>query len=107
MSGAVRRNRRATWGVQREYVDAARARRRVSAEHARAVEACMRPVDEAGIVPAFVPPGARLPSGVGGIEREDGGELPGGSVLSRDAPFGYHRLVLRDGRRSRTGPFRM
>ena len=59
----------------------------------------MRPVDEAGSTPAFVPPGARLPSGVRSIELEDGGELPGGSVFSPDAPFGYHRLVLRDGRR--------
>jgi 4-alpha-glucanotransferase len=33
------------------------------------------------------------------IELEGGGELLGGEVLSRDAPFGYHRLVMGDGRR--------
>ena len=91
MTGAV-------WGVQREYVDAAGARRRVSADHARAVAACIRPVEGGDPAPAFVRPGARLPRGVRSVELENGAELPGGAILSCDAPFGYHRLVMRDGR---------
>jgi 4-alpha-glucanotransferase len=71
----------------------------VSAEHARAVVACMRPDVGEQPAAAFVRPGERLPSGVRGVELENGGELPGGSVLAQDAPFGYHRLVMRDGTR--------
>jgi len=33
------------------------------------------------------------------IELENGGERPGGSLLAGDAPYGYHHLVMRDGRR--------
>jgi 4-alpha-glucanotransferase len=81
-------------------VDAAGTRRRVSAEHVRAVEACLRPVEPGEVLPAFVRPGARLPAGVRRVELEDGGELPGGAILSAQAPYGYHRLVMRDGRRT-------
>jgi 4-alpha-glucanotransferase len=58
----------------------------------------MRPA-ESGAAPFFVRPGAPLPGGVRHIELEGGGELPGGALLSRDAPYGYHALVMRDGRR--------
>ncbi|HVC41290.1 MAG TPA: 4-alpha-glucanotransferase [Candidatus Saccharimonadales bacterium] len=71
----------------------------MSSEHARAVEACMHPAGDGEIAPAFVRPGARLPVGVRSVELEGGDELPGGAVLSRDTPFGYHHLVLHDGRR--------
>ena len=51
-------------------------RRRVSVEHARAVEACLRPGRRPSSVPSvFVRPGERLPSGVRSVELEDGGEL--------------------------------
>jgi 4-alpha-glucanotransferase len=39
-----------------------------------------------------------LPRGVRSVELEGGGDLPGGDVLDRRVPFGYHRLVMRDGR---------
>ena len=99
MTGAVRRDGHPAWGVQREYVDASGARRRVSAERAREVEACMRPAEQGLTPPAFVRPGARLPSGVRTIELERGGELAGGALLSPDAPYGYHQLLMRDGAR--------
>src|SRR5579872_5772596 len=96
----MRRGIRPTWGVQREYVDALGARRRVRQEDVRAVEACLRPVDpDAAPSPAFVRPGEPLPRGVRRVELEDGRELACGDVLDRDAPYGYHHLVLRDGRR--------
>lgn len=59
----------------------------------------MRPVDAGSSPVVFVRPGERLPRGVRGIDLESGGELPGGSLLSVDAPYGYHCLVMRDGRR--------
>jgi 4-alpha-glucanotransferase len=99
VTGAVRRGGQPAWGVQREYVDATGARRRVSAERARAVNACIRPVEGDAPAPAFVRPGGRLPQGVRGIELENGGELSGGAFLDPEAPFGYHRLVMQDGRR--------
>jgi 4-alpha-glucanotransferase len=80
-------------------VDAAGTRRRVSPEHARAIEACLRPAEPGDLPPAFVRPGERLPRGVRSIELEGGGELAGGAALGEHAPFGYHRLVLSDGRR--------
>jgi len=70
----------------------------VSASDVRAVEACMRPPVGDGDTPVFVRPGAPLPRGVRSVQLENGGELAGGAVLSPDAPYGYHRLVLRDGR---------
>jgi 4-alpha-glucanotransferase len=70
----------------------------VRPEDVRAVEACLRPPDGGGAAAVFVRPGAPLPRGVHGVALETGGELPGGARLSPDAPFGYHRLVLRDGR---------
>lgn len=85
-------------GVQREYVDAGGTRRRVSPEHVRAIEACLRPVEAGEALPVFVRPGGRLPAGVRSVELEGGGELPGGLTLSAHAPYGYHRLVMRDGR---------
>jgi len=91
--------RQPAWGVQREYVDATGARRKVSAEHARAVAACLRSAEAGATAPVFVRPGAWLPRGVRSVELENGDELPGGALLSRDAPCGYHRLVMRDGRR--------
>src|SRR5579864_223343 len=99
MTGAAWARRQPAWGVQREYVDATGARRRVSAEHARAVGACLRPVEQDAAAPVFVRPGERLPRGVSSVELEDGAELPGGAILSHDAPFGYHRLLMNDGRR--------
>ncbi len=59
----------------------------------------MRPVDTGPAPVVFARPGERLPRGVVGIELEDGGELRGGSLLSIDAPYGHHHLVMRDGRR--------
>lgn len=59
----------------------------------------MRPVDAVTAPLVFVRPGERLPRGVQSIELESGGELPGGSLLSADAPHGYHQLVMRDSRR--------
>ena len=59
----------------------------------------MRPSDGRDAGPAFVRPGGRLPRGVRAVELETGGELPGGPELSRDAPYGYHQLAMRDGRR--------
>ncbi|HEV3273501.1 MAG TPA: 4-alpha-glucanotransferase, partial [Candidatus Dormibacteraeota bacterium] len=73
----------------------------MSAERVRAVEACMRPGDAGDIAPVFVRPGARLPVGVRSVELEGGDELPGGAVLHPRVPFGYHQLVMRDGRRVR------
>jgi 4-alpha-glucanotransferase len=99
VTGAVRRSVEPVLGVQREYVDAAGTRRRVTADHVRAIEACLRPVDAGKAAPAFVRPGGRLPAGVLSVELEGGGELPGGARLSDKAPYGYHQLVMRDGRR--------
>ena len=99
VTGAMRRGGQPAWGVQREYVDATGARRRVSGERARAVEACIRPVETESPAPVFVRPGGRLPHGVRSVELESGGELPGGASLDVKAPFGYHRLVMQDGRR--------
>ncbi|MGA8635262.1 MAG: 4-alpha-glucanotransferase [Candidatus Dormiibacterota bacterium] len=59
----------------------------------------MRPVDAVTAAPVFVRPGERLPRGARSIELESGGELPAGSLLTADAPYGYHHLVMRDGRR--------
>jgi 4-alpha-glucanotransferase len=59
----------------------------------------MRPAAAGLTPPAFVRPGGRLPSGVRIVELERGGELPGGALLSPDAPYGYHQLLMRDGRR--------
>ena len=59
----------------------------------------MRPAEGRGAPPVFVRPGARLPRGVRSIELENGGERPGGLLLTGDAPYGYHHLVMRDGRR--------
>jgi 4-alpha-glucanotransferase len=61
----------------------------------------MRPGDAGDIAPVFVRPGARLPVGVRSVELEGGDELPGGAVLHPGVPFGYHQLVMRDGRRVR------
>jgi 4-alpha-glucanotransferase len=99
MTGALRGGQ-PVLGVQREYVDAGGTRRRVSAEHIRAIEACLRPVDAAGVPPTFVRPGGRLPAGVRSVELEGGGELPGGARLNDHAPYGYHQLVMGDGSRS-------
>jgi len=99
VTGAVHRGGQPVLGVQREYVDAAGTRRRVSAEHAREVEACLRAADPDEMPPMFVRPGGLLPRGVRSVELEGGGELPGGAVLSDQAPYGYHRLLMRDGRR--------
>jgi 4-alpha-glucanotransferase len=89
------------WGVQREYVDAAGARRAVPDVDLRAVEASMLSDDggqEPG--PLFVRRGAPLPGGVAAIELEDGREVAAGVALGQDVPYGYHRLVMRDGRRT-------
>jgi 4-alpha-glucanotransferase len=59
----------------------------------------MRPVDAVTAAPVFVRPGERLPRGARSIELESGGELPAASLLTADAPYGYHHLVMRDGRR--------
>jgi 4-alpha-glucanotransferase len=56
----------------------------------------MRPIDAVTTPLVFVRPGERLPRGVRSIELESGGELPGGSLLSVDAPYGYHHAVMRD-----------
>ena len=61
----------------------------------------MRPGDAGDIAPVFVRPGARLPVGVRSVELEGGDELPGGAVLHPSVPFGYHQLVMRNGRRVR------
>jgi 4-alpha-glucanotransferase len=98
MTGAVRRGQ-PMLGVQREYVDAGGTRRRVSSEHLRAVQACLQPPAEEHVLPAFVRPGGLLPRGVHTVELEAGSELAGGEVLSAHAPYGYHHLRMRDGRR--------
>jgi 4-alpha-glucanotransferase len=59
----------------------------------------MRPADPESVLPVFVRPGERLPKGVRSVELESGGELQGGALLDRDAPYGYHQLLLSDGRR--------
>jgi 4-alpha-glucanotransferase len=56
----------------------------------------MRPVDALATPLVFVRPGERLPRGVRSIELESGAELPGGSLLSVDAPYGYHHAVMGD-----------
>jgi 4-alpha-glucanotransferase len=90
------------WGVQREYEDAMGGRRVIAEADLKAVEASMLPEDpDAEPAPIFVRPGGRLPRGAAGIEFEDGSEIPAGITLDRDAPFGYHRLAMRDGRRIR------
>lgn len=105
MAPGVKRATRAgglpAWGVQREYEDAARARRVIAPEDVRAVEASMLPRDPADEVPLFVRRGEQLPSGAASIELEDGREVGAGARLDRGIPFGYHRLVFRDGRRTR------
>ncbi len=109
MTGQARRPGVRPWGVQREYVDATGARRTVDGADAQAVEATLRRVDVAGeAVPLFVRPGGSLPAGVKSIELEDGREIRGTATLGRDAPHGYHDLVMRDGRRRRliTAPAR-
>ncbi len=109
MSGRVPRRAVRPWGVQREYVDATGARRRVSSADVRAVEAALRPLGGAAdAIPLFVHPGGALPAGVRSIELENGGEIRGAATLARDAPHGYHHLVMRDGGRRRliTAPAR-
>jgi 4-alpha-glucanotransferase len=59
----------------------------------------MRPAEPESAPPVFVRPGERLPAGARSVELESGGELPGGAVLDFEAPYGYHQLVLSDGRR--------
>jgi 4-alpha-glucanotransferase len=59
----------------------------------------MRPADPGSVPSVFVRPGERLPKGVHSVELESGGELQGGALLDRDAPYGYHQLLLSDGRR--------
>jgi 4-alpha-glucanotransferase len=99
VTGVTRRGGQPAWGVQREYVDAVGTRRKVADADVRAVEACIRGGDRDAPAPAFVRPGDRLPAGVRSIELENGGEAPGGSTLGRGVPYGYHRLVMRDGSR--------
>jgi len=89
------------WGVQREYEDATGARRAISEDDARAVEASMLPRDGAGEEPVFVRRGEPLPPAAVSIELEDGREVGAGATLDRELPFGYHRLVFADGRRAR------
>ena len=89
-------------GVQREYVDAAGARRAVADVDVRAVQASMLADDGGGEPgPVFVRRGAPMPSGAVVIELEDGREVPAAARLANDVPYGYHRLVMRDGRRIR------
>jgi 4-alpha-glucanotransferase len=74
-------------------------RRVIAADDLRAVQASMLPEDPgAEPAPLFVRPGGGLPRGAASIELEDGREIPAGATLDRDAPFGYHRLAMRDGR---------
>ena len=108
MSGGTRRRDLRPWGVQREYVDATGARRRVADADARAVEAALLDVDPGAAAPVFARPGDRLPAGVRSVELENGRELRGGATLASETPPGYHRLVMRDGghRRLITAPAR-
>ena len=99
MTGRVPRRVVRPWGVQREYVDATGARRRVGAADAGAVEATLRPAGDGEAAPLFVHPGGALPAGVTSIELEDGREIRGAATLARDVPHGYHHIVLRGGRR--------
>ncbi len=102
MTGHGRRGALPVLGVQREYEDATGGRRVIAEDDLRAVEASMLP-EEPDAEPAslFVRPGGRLPRGAASIELEDGREMRAAPVLDRDAPFGYHRLAMRDGRRLR------
>jgi 4-alpha-glucanotransferase len=89
------------WGVQREYVDAVGERRRVADADLRAVEASMLPDQGGGdAVPLFIRRGAPLPSGSAALELENGREVAVRETLGHDVPYGYHRLVMRDGRRT-------
>jgi 4-alpha-glucanotransferase len=98
----VRRGSPPGFGVQREYVDAAGARRVVAGTDVRAVEASMLANEEhAEPGPRFIRRGERLPGKVASIELEDGREAPAGDTLDRGVPDGYHHLVMRDGRRIR------
>jgi 4-alpha-glucanotransferase len=109
MTGRRRRGALPVLGVQREYEDAMGGRRVIAEDDLRAVEATMLPEEpDAEPAPLFVHPGERLPRGAASIELEDGRDIPAGLTLDRDAPFGYHRLAMRDGRRIRliTSPVR-
>jgi 4-alpha-glucanotransferase len=102
MTSSMRPASLPVWGVQREYVDAARARRVVADADVQAVEESMLPDDGSGeAAPVFVRRGGRLPRGVASIELEDGREAAGGETLAGEVPNGYHRLVMRDGSRVR------
>jgi 4-alpha-glucanotransferase len=100
VTGGSRTHDRPVWGVQREYVDAAGARRAVSDIDMRAVEASMLS-DEGGdeLGPLFVRRGAQLPEGAASVELEDGREIPARATLGLDVPNGYHHMVMRNGRR--------
>lgn len=101
MSGASPAGGPPAWGVQREYEDAAGARRVIAEEDIRAVEAAMLPRDPTEEGPLFIRRGAALPAGATSIELEDGREIGAGRTLAHAVPFGYHRLVFDDGRRTR------
>jgi 4-alpha-glucanotransferase len=101
VTAATRTGALPDWGVQREYEDAAGARRVIADEDIRAVEASMLPRDPAAEAPLFVGRGGLLPPGAASIELEDGHEIGAGARLDRGTPFGYHRLVFADGRRMR------
>ncbi|MEA2637660.1 MAG: 4-alpha-glucanotransferase, partial [Chloroflexota bacterium] len=49
--------------------------------------------------PLFVRRGAPLPGDAVTVELEDGREIPARATLGLDVPNGYHRIVMRDGRR--------
>lgn len=100
MTRAARAGRPPAWGVLREYEDAAGARRVIAEADVRAVEAAMLPEDHVE-APLFVRRGEQLPPGATSIELEDGREIGAGTKLSGAVPFGYHRLVFADGRRTR------
>jgi 4-alpha-glucanotransferase len=100
VTGGSRAHAQPPLGVQREYVDAAGARRAVAGIDVRAVQASMLPEDGGGEPgPIFVRRGGPLPSGAMAIELEDGREVRAAATPGSDVPFGYHRLVMRDGRR--------
>lgn len=100
MTGGAHPQDRPVLGVQRGYVDAAGARRAVAEVDVRAVEASMLsddPLDAPG--PLFARRGAPLPGDAVTVELEDGREIPARATLGLDVPNGYHRIVMRDGRR--------
>ena len=101
VTAATRTGALPDWGVQREYEDAAGARRVIADEDVRAVEASILPRDSAAEALLFVRRGEPLPPGAASIELEDGRESGAGVRLDRRTPFGYHRLVFADGRRTR------